>query len=114
MARAKPTVYLDTNILSVLHYDGAHIQSIAQRVRTREWWEMERKFFELFSSGRTDKELSSGVYRSQEEAIAEARRLRYLSENGDVKRITEALIVTKLFPENALGDAVQVSVRDQL
>ena len=33
----KPTLYLDTNIISTLYYDGADINGLARRMATRDW-----------------------------------------------------------------------------
>jgi hypothetical protein len=43
----KPTVYLDTSIISAYWYDGGDVASQARRLKTREWWDRERKHFSV-------------------------------------------------------------------
>ena len=47
----KPTVYLDTTIISAYWFEGADVASLARRLKTREWWDIERLHFSLWSSG---------------------------------------------------------------
>jgi hypothetical protein len=42
MSQPRPTIYLDSNIPSVLHYRGSNIGTLHQQMVTREWWETER------------------------------------------------------------------------
>ena len=57
----KPTVYLDTSIISALWSDGADIALVARRLRTREWWDLERTQFRLMGSKFVERELSAGL-----------------------------------------------------
>ena len=50
MKKRKPTTYLDTNILSVLFYRGANLQTIHRQMVTREWWETDRPDFRVWAS----------------------------------------------------------------
>ena len=55
------TAYLDTNFFSVLHYSGGYDVTLAQHLKTKEWWELERGNYNLFSSRKTEEELEQGV-----------------------------------------------------
>ena len=41
----KPTVYLDTTIISSYWYEGTDVLALGRRLSTREWWEAERTQF---------------------------------------------------------------------
>ncbi len=43
----KPTVYLDTSIISAFWFEGADVPMLARRLHTREWWDLERRNFEI-------------------------------------------------------------------
>lgn len=105
----KPTVYLDTNILSTLFYRGGNVPNLARQLKTEEWWEKERKFYTLVTSGRTEDELAQGEYRGQAAALAAVRRLAFLRETAEVKRAAALYLETGLVPRTKLGDAIQLA-----
>jgi hypothetical protein len=75
----KPTIYLDTNIVSALHYDGTDINTLSRRMATRDWWEGEHEHFSIWVSSLTELELAQGVYRHQADCLRFVRRLKYAS-----------------------------------
>lgn len=109
MKRYLPKVYLDTNVLSALHYEGGSIQGTHRRLLTREWWKMERRNFSVFASPFTDAELRRGKYPGQKEALAEARRLPYLRYTKDIDRTAEIYVDRGLVPPGKVSDAVQLA-----
>jgi hypothetical protein len=74
----KPRVYLETSAVSALWYDGADVAILARRFHAREWWDLERHHFALWTSAATEAELRAGKYPGQDDCVAMARRLRYL------------------------------------
>jgi hypothetical protein len=56
----KPTVYVDTNVFSYLHYVGSDAEALSCQRATREWWEQERAFFRLMASRAVERELAAG------------------------------------------------------
>lgn len=50
MSANKPTVYLDANILSVLHYNGGSGVALLRQTITRDWWALERPLFHVWTS----------------------------------------------------------------
>lgn len=46
----KPTVNLDTSIISAYWYDGTNVLGLARRVKTRDWWENESPNFAIWVS----------------------------------------------------------------
>jgi predicted nucleic acid-binding protein len=106
----KPTAYIDTNVLSSLFYRGANLQSVSRRMHTEEWWEAERKHFDVYSSVRTEYELSRGVFRAQERALAEVRKLRYLPLTAAARKIALQLLESKVVPPTQMGDGQHLGI----
>lgn len=46
----KSTVYLDTSVISAYWYEGADVAMLAMRLHTREWWDLERGHFAVWTS----------------------------------------------------------------
>lgn len=109
-AMKKPTIYLDTNIVSVLHYDGMDINALSRRMATRDWWESERRYFEVFASLTTEEELTEGVYARQKECLRFVRRLRYVPVVAEARRLATALVDANIIPSNKPGDAAQLAL----
>ena len=82
---SNPTLYLDTNISSVLFYRGAHVGTLHQQMKTREWWADERRFFTIYSSVFTEEKLRQGDFTGQTDAIALCRRLPRLPMTARVR-----------------------------
>ena len=74
----KPSVYLDTTIVSAYWYDGADLASFARRLKTRQWWDHEREHFSVWASGVTEKELRAGEFRRQDDCVDTAHGMDYL------------------------------------
>ena len=109
MSKRKPTVYLDTNIASVMCYRGSNIATLHQQIVTREWWETEREFFRVLASVFTEGELRQGSYLGQEQAIRLVCRLPYLPFTTAVRRCAELYLDEHLIPPEYPGDAVQLA-----
>ena len=106
----KPTVYLDTNVISMLHYGGSDIDALSARMATRDWWDSERRYFEVFASSLTERELANGVYRFQDDCVKFVRRLKYISSNAIARQLAQALLDAKVIPPNKPGDAAQLAL----
>jgi len=105
-----PSVYLDTNILSYLHYSGREILTVARHIMTRDWWQNERRYFRLYSSKITMQELEAGAYWGQAEAVAQNRRIVFLPVTISVKELAATYLNGKLVPENKPSDALQLAL----
>ena len=110
MAAKKPTVYLDTTIVSSYWYEGSDILSLGRRISTREWWQAERPHFTVWVSSATEDELEAGRYPRQAEALAMVRRLRFLPMLVRVREFAEGLVQQHVVPETKPGDALQMAI----
>jgi len=105
-----PTIYMDTNVLSMLHVEVRDLRTAYFKAVTQEWWHHERQFFRLVASTFTEFELTSGVYRAQAKATAECRRLPYLAVTAEVRRCLRIYTDSRLVPADKPGDAAQLAV----
>jgi len=105
-----PSVYLDTNILSYLHYSGHDILTISRHIMTRDWWENERQNFRLYSSRITMRELETGKYEAQTAAVAQVRRIVFLSVTDKVSAMATIYLNKRLVPESKRADGLQLAL----
>jgi len=110
MSRTKPTIYLDTSVLSSLHYRGHALQGIARQIRTEEWWKQERQFFDLYVSRVVPDELEHGTYRAQDKALRETRRITFLPVLRSARAASAEYVAARIVPESVVHDALQLAV----
>ena len=110
MRGKKPTVYLDTTIISSYWYEGTDVLALGRRLSTREWWEAERTQFVIWVSTVTEDELEAGRYPRQAEALAMARRLRFLPMLAAARQFADQLIRQHVVPASKPGDALQMAI----
>jgi hypothetical protein len=106
---SRPTVYVDTNVFSYLHYVGSEAEALSCQRATREWRERERSFFRLLASRAVERELAAGDYPGQQRALAEVRRLPYLSYGTAVRDVEAKLLAAHVVPSAVRGDALQLA-----
>src|ERR1700687_686946 len=46
----KPSIYIDTSIISAFWHESPDVSMLARRFHTREWWNLERRHFTLWAS----------------------------------------------------------------
>ncbi|HEY3324829.1 MAG TPA: PIN domain-containing protein [Planctomycetota bacterium] len=101
----KPSVYLDTNIVSALVYDGRDSAAIARTLATWEWWEHERQFFNVYTSSFAEGELEQGKFRGQTAALKIVHRITYLPGTATVRDIAKHFLEHGIVPLSQPGDA---------
>jgi hypothetical protein len=106
----KPSVYFDTSVISAYWYEGGDVTMLARRLHTREWWDSERKHFELWVSNFAEAELRAGKYPRQAECVKMIQRLRYLPVTTEVTDFLDELLTRRLVPATKLGDAEHLAV----
>lgn len=110
MSADKPTVYLDSNILSMLFYRGSDVRAVGWQVATWDWWETEGSHFRVFTSRYILTELATGEYPGQAQALALVRRQTFLLRTREAKALAARYLGERLIPESKLGDAVQLAL----
>ena len=106
----KPTVYLDTSIISAYWDKAKDVSAAARREKTRDWWEYERRYFELWTSMGAENELHTGRFPHQIECLRMVRRRRHLVIDRTVDDLVDELLALRIVPETRPGDAVQMAV----
>jgi len=107
---SKPTVYVDTNIISMLYYRGGNPRALKEKLTTLEWWESERPFFRLLAAQAVEDELAAGDYPGKEHALAEVRRLPYLPYRHSVLDVQAKLLATQVVPAAVPDDAFHLAI----
>ncbi|MEX2141140.1 MAG: PIN domain-containing protein [Pirellulales bacterium] len=107
---AKPTVYLDTTIISAYWFEGKDPIVFTRRLFSRRWWTDERQFFVLYTSIVSEREFRAGRYARQEECIKMNRRLNYLSPNKAVRELGRELLDRHVVPLTKPDDAAHLAV----
>ena len=106
----KPTLYLDTNVVSLLHYNGRDLNALSKRMATLDWFDSESRYFDLWSSVVSENELAHGVFRHQQQSLRFVRRLRYLPVVAESRRLALSFMDAGVIPPNKLGDALQLAL----
>ena len=106
----KPTVYLDTSIISAFWYEGADVAMLARRLHTREWWDLERDNFDIWTSAFADAELRAGAFPRQSECQRMARRLRYLPSTPAAKELAKEILRLMIVPPKKEADAAHLGI----
>jgi hypothetical protein len=106
----KPAVYLDTSIISAYWYEGSDMAMLVRRLRTREWWKLERMHFAMCASDFGEAELRAGTFPRQRECLKMIRRLRYFSATAEVRSLVDEILRHGLVPANKAGDAEHLAI----
>jgi hypothetical protein len=111
MAVAKPTVYIETTIVSYLTaWPSRDVVRLSHELLTRDWWNDERSRFELYASELVIRESSAG------DATAAAERLKALAElpllaiTDEALKLAQQLAAALALPERARADAAHVAI----
>jgi hypothetical protein len=106
----KPTVYLDTSTVSAYWYEGRDVAMLARRLRTREWWELERRHVAVWTSAFTEAELRAGRFARQRDCLTMIRRLRYLPVTTGVRDLILEIVARRIVPPSKSGDAAHLAI----
>jgi len=110
VSRSRPSIYLDTALLSALYYRGGSLDGIRRQRATEEWWEQERRHFRLFASGATEDELREGDYGAKKAAIAAVLRLPYVPVTREAEQWAEWYVEQGIIPLPKRTDALQLAL----
>jgi hypothetical protein len=105
----KPSIYLDANVISTLHYQGGAVLGRARRAVIADWWALESRQYELWASRVLIDELIDGKYSGQDKAVAAAKRLNFLPLTGLVKQCAKLLIDEEFVPPAKFADAYHLA-----
>src|SRR5437868_3525568 len=97
-AMKKPSIYLDTSIISAFWHESPDVSMLARRFHTREWWDLERRHFGLWTSAFGEMELRAGRFPKQSECLKMVKRLRYLPITTANRDLIEEIVQGGVVP----------------
>lgn len=107
----KPTVYVETSVVSYLTARPSRAFPVAARQRaTREWWSGAAKKFELVASELVLAEASAGDPAAARARLAALETVQLLDPTPEAERLTEELLASGAFPRTAATDAAHIAI----
>jgi hypothetical protein len=107
----RPTVYLDTTIVSYL---TARLNKDIRKARiqriTREWWADHRAQYELYISSHVTAEAAAGNCAEARKRLEVLAPIRLLTETDESLQIVDHLMDSRLLPPKARADAEHISI----
>jgi predicted nucleic acid-binding protein len=103
----KPSVYVDTTVPS---YYVDERESLRLHIeRTRQWWDAERREYDVYISDLVVVELQQGDYPRKAEALNLVAELPRLAPVSNVEHIVEAYLTHRLMPRADIRDALHLA-----
>ena len=104
------TVYIETSILGYLTARPSRDIVVSANIQiTREWWEMRRRDFQLYSSQAVVRETSQGDGAIASQRLEIIRNLALLDLNQSVLNLAEQFLGRSNLPAKADVDAVHIA-----
>jgi predicted nucleic acid-binding protein len=103
----KPTVYVDTTIPSYYVDERPGLRLHIER--TRQWWDNERRLYDLYVSDLVLLELGEGDYPRKAAALAVVADLPRVAPAPDIGQIVEAYLAHRLMPRHDIRDAFHLA-----
>jgi hypothetical protein len=107
----KPTVYLETTIVSYLTaWPSRDLVMAANQEVTREWWTTRKDEFELYISQPVIQESKAGDPDAAARRWEVLQHITRLTISEDVENLAALLVVEVPLPDRALTDALHIAV----
>jgi len=106
----KSRVYIETTIVSYLTaWRSPQLVMAAHQEATREWWDDQRRHFELFVSEAVLEEASAGDPDAAKKRLAAIQNFPELRITNEVRDLARALLKDGQLPEKAALDALHIA-----
>lgn len=106
----KPTVYIETSVVSYLVARPSREAIVAARQReTRSWWNAQKEFFSLVTSQTVIDEASQGDPDEARKRLSELRPLPVLPANSESLALTHQILEKTSLPPHAIDDAAHIA-----
>ena len=108
----KPTVYLETTIVSYLvgWLNRNSLLVAANQELTREWWARKRVFYDLFASTVVIDEARKGEGKLAAERLDFLREVALLEDTTEARSLAAELVRTARIPAKAEIDALHIAI----
>ncbi|MBI1784589.1 type II toxin-antitoxin system VapC family toxin [Candidatus Sumerlaeota bacterium] len=111
MAKQRPTLYIETSVISYLTArPSKDVLHLARQQSTREWWLSDIGKFDSFISEVVYREASLGDAQARKARLEVLARLKVLKLTPKITDLAAFLLRAKIMPENAADDALHLAV----
>ena len=105
------SVYIDTSVVSYLTARPTRdMRTATRQVETIEWWTMESRHFDLFSSEVAIEEARRGNADAAKRRVEVLREMTILTLNDDAVELALALVAGRAVPAEAKVDADHIAI----
>ena len=107
----KPTVYLETTIISYLaSWPSRDLVTAAHQQITHDWWTNQRGLFDAYVSQIVVDEASGGNPEAAARRVAVISHMPRLETLDEARGLAEALVSARLVPERYGNDAAHIAI----
>jgi predicted nucleic acid-binding protein len=107
----KEKVYIETSFVSFLTAQPcSDIHQLVRQMESKQWWDDERRRFDLFSSAAVVREAAQGDTVAAGKRLAILEPLRILHITPESVAMSHELIKRKLLPKSAIEDALHIAL----
>jgi predicted nucleic acid-binding protein len=107
----KPRVYIETSIVSYLvARPSRDIIVAAHQDMTRDWWEQQKEYFELYTSPIVTNEASAGDTTAAQQRLLVLAAIPSLLVSPEAVVLAENLLSRGALPQRAREDALHIAV----
>lgn len=101
------SVYLDTTIPS--YYYEKRKELVLHKKLTQQWWDTQRKSYDVYLSDLTLQELQQGDYPNKDKILELVSAILILPMADEIPQIVQAYLKHKLMPRTDVGDAFHLA-----
>ena len=105
----RPSVYIETSVLSALVDRRSEPASQVQHRATEEWWARQRRHFELYYSEAVEFELAQADFPGQGKALAHLDEMNLLPITEEIRGVARTYQEHLLMPSADMGDAIHLA-----
>ncbi|MEK7727106.1 MAG: type II toxin-antitoxin system VapC family toxin [candidate division KSB1 bacterium] len=107
----KPTVYIETSVLSYLTAQPSRdLVVAAHQQTTSDWWHRKRHDFDLYASQLVVLEAGRGDPEAAEKRLNVLKTLALLETSTAAEKLAKKLLDQRIFPPKAADDALHVGI----
>lgn len=107
----KPSVYIETSVLSYLAARPSNdLRAMSNQTTTLEWWETQKDHYNLVASDLVISEASRGHPDAARRRLAAVNDLPLLRVSQEVQDLAQALVQEHALPQKAQADALHVAL----
>lgn len=111
MNNVKSSIYLETTVVSYLAARNSRdLVVMAHQEITREWWEQQRNFYEIFISDLVYLESERGDKTASRQRLGFIKPFRVLANTAETKILAEQYVRDIPLPDKAAADAIHLAI----